>query len=209
MEEDRSMRHTSLSLLARLQQSPNSGSWDRLVALYEPLLRRWLARYDVQAHDADDLVQEVLLAVSRDLGAFEHNGRPGAFRAWLRVTLVHRVRNFWRARGRHEVADGGSQMDSRLTELEDPATALTQLWNREHDRHVLRRLLSSIEPGFSPSTWLAFRRLALEGARPQAVAQELAMSVNAVFIAKSRVLSRLRQEAEGLVEASSEFPAPS
>jgi len=199
------MHDTSLSLLARLQESPDSNSWQRLVELYAPLLHSWLRRYDVQPSDADDLVQEVLLTVSTELPSFDHSGRPGAFRSWLRITLVNRLRNFWRARGRRPQARGGSYMELRLAELEDPAGAMSQMWNHQHDRHVARRLLAQVEPHFSPSTWRAFCRVALEGAPADAVAKELAISLNAVFIAKSRVLNRLRLEAAGLVESASDF----
>ena len=74
------MNETSLSLLNRLRSSPKSETWNRLVELYAPLIRAWLRKYDVQDSDADDLVQEVLLAVSKDLGKFDHGGQPGAFR---------------------------------------------------------------------------------------------------------------------------------
>ena len=199
------MDETSLSLLSRLGRSPESESWNRLVELYAPLIRAWLRKYDVQAADADDLLQEVLLAVSKDLGKFDHGGQPGAFRAWLKSILVNRLRNFWRARNRRPQASGESGIDERLAELENPTSELSQIWNQEHDEYVLRQLISLAEPHFAPNTWKAFCRVGLEGERPRDVASELQISLNAVVIAKSRVLSRLRQEAEGLVESFSGF----
>lgn len=203
------MDETSLSLLARLRHSPESENWNRLVELYAPLLQAWLRKYDVQESDADDLVQEVLLAVAKDLGKFDHGGQPGAFRGWLKAILVNRLRNFWRARDRRPQARGDSDIDQRLAELDDPASAMSQVWNRQHDQYVLRQLLALAEPHFAPNTWKAFCRVALDGANAEAVAKELGISLNAVFIAKSRVLGRLRQEAEGLVESSSGFLARS
>jgi RNA polymerase sigma-70 factor, ECF subfamily len=203
------MNETSLSLLNRLCRSPEAESWNRLVDLYAPLLRAWLRKYDVQDADADDLVQEILIAVMKDLNTFEHGGHPGAFRGWLRAILINRLRNFWRGRGRRPQARGGSDLERRLAELEDPAGEMSRIWNREHDQYVARRLLAAVETQFAPKTWQAFARTALEGARADVVAAELGMSVNAVFIAKSRVLSRLRQEADGLVESSSNFLANS
>jgi RNA polymerase sigma-70 factor (ECF subfamily) len=96
-------------------------------------------------------------------------------------------------------------MERRLEQLDDPASELSQIWNRQHDQHVLRQLLALAEPHFAPNTWKAFCRVALDGAQADVVAKELDISLNAVFIAKSRVLNRLRQEAEGLVESSSGF----
>jgi RNA polymerase sigma-70 factor (ECF subfamily) len=168
-----------------------------------------LRKYDVQDSDADDLVQEVLLAVSKDLGKFDHGGQPGAFRGWLKAILVNRLRNFWRTRDRRPQARGHSDIGESLAELDDPASEITQIWNQQHDQYVLRQLLALAEPHFAPSTWKAFCRVALDGARADVVAKELELSLNAVFIAKSRVLSRLRQEAEGLVESSSSFFAKS
>ena len=203
------MHETSLSLLERLRHSPENEGWNRLADLYTPLLRAWLRRYDVQDSDANDLVQEVLLAVSKDLGKFEHRGQPGAFRGWLKAILINRLRKFWRARDRRPQARGDSDIDARLAQLDDPASEMSQIWNREHDQYVLRQLMALAEPHFEPNTWKAFCRVALDGAKPDGVAKEMGISRNAVVIAKCRVLSRLRQDSEGLVESSPDFFAKS
>jgi RNA polymerase sigma-70 factor (ECF subfamily) len=91
-------------------------------------------------------------------------------------------------------------LQQALDEWEDPNSDLSRRWDREHDEHVSRRLLELIEPEFAPSTRRAFRRVVLEGAPAATVAAELGISVNAVFIAKSRVLGRLREEGRGLLE---------
>ena len=114
------MNETSLSLLNRLRRSPDSESWNRLVDLYGPLIKAWLRKYDVQDNDADDVVQEVLLAVSKDLGKFDHRGQTGAFRGWIKAILVNRLRKFWRARDRRPQARGDSDVHARLAQLEDP-----------------------------------------------------------------------------------------
>ncbi len=119
--------------------------------------------------------------------------------------MVHRVRNFWRARGRRPQARGDSDIQRQLDELEDPTSNLSALWNRQHDHHVALQLLSMTEPQFAPRTWQAFLRVTLNGERVDEVAAELGMSLNAVLIAKSRVLSRLRQQSTGLVDGSSDF----
>jgi RNA polymerase sigma-70 factor (ECF subfamily) len=169
----------------------------------------WLRKYDVQDSDADDLVQEVLLAVSKDLGKFDHGGQPGAFRGWLKAILVNRLRKFWRSRDRRPQARGDSDVDARLAQLDDPASKMSQIWNRQHDQYVLRQLLALAEPHFAASTWKAFCRVALDGVRPEVVAEDLEISLNAVCLAKSRVLRRLRQESVGLIESSSGFFAKS
>ncbi len=121
------MNETSLSLLNRLCRSSDADAWTRLVEMYAPLLKRWMGRYDVQDSDADDLVQEVLFTVSKDVSSFDHNGQTGAFRSWLRTILVHRLRNFWRGRERRPRATGNSEMQRQLDQLEDPTSQLSAL----------------------------------------------------------------------------------
>jgi RNA polymerase sigma-70 factor (ECF subfamily) len=192
------MAETSVTFLERLRQQPDEESWQRFVDLYAPLIRGWLGRYAVGAEDAEDLAQEVLAVVVRELPNFEHNQKRGAFRNWLRVVAVNQLRLLWR--GRRGEAAAPSAMAQMLEQLADPNSSLSQLWNQEHDRHVTHRLMNMIQPQFEAKTWQAFRRVALDGVKAAAVAEELGMTVNAVLLAKSRVLCRLRQELRGLTD---------
>jgi RNA polymerase sigma-70 factor (ECF subfamily) len=184
--------NTSASLLEQARGGA-AAAWDRLVALYIPVLEAWLTAAGLQTADREDLTQRVLEILVRQLPDFEHSGQPGAFRAWLRGITVNLLREFWRTR---PVPDAGS----RLEQLSDPNAGLNRSWDEEHDRHVLHSLMRLVRPEFTDATWQAFQRLALDGASGRVVAAELGLSVNAVLIAKSRVLARLRQEAQGLVD---------
>ena len=190
---------TSVSLLERLASTPTDDDWRRLLDLYQSLLRTWMARAGVPPADGDDLVQEVLLVVFREVAGFERRGK-GAFRAWLRTVLAHRVRDYFRGQKYRPTATGGSDFLRLLDELESPDSALSQLWDREHDEHVVAALLRQVEPHFTGPTWQAFRRHVLEGAPAATVAEELSLSLNSVLLAKSRVLKRLRQELGGLID---------
>lgn len=194
------MPETSPSLLERLRARPDEASWQQLVDLYRPMLYAWLRRYALQASDADDLVGEVLATIVRELPQFRYEPERGSFRGWLRTILVNRLRGYWRARQGQAVATGDSDFGSMLEQLADPHSDLTRRWNQEHDRHLAGQFLERIQPDFEATTWRAFSRVVLEGAPPRTVAAELGVSVNAVFIAKSRVLQRLRQELRGLTD---------
>lgn len=191
---------TSLSLLERLRTSPDDADWSRLIEAYSPLLRMWVLRSDVQAADADDLVQEVLLVVHRELPKFQHNQRAGAFRCWLRQIVVHRLRNFWRSRGRQPAAGNDSRWEDQLRQLEDDGSHLSQLWDREHNLAIARKLLEMLDARFTESTRIVFRRLVLDGADADTVSAETGLSLNAIFTAKSRVLRELRRLGAGLVD---------
>jgi RNA polymerase sigma-70 factor (ECF subfamily) len=194
------MSDTSASLLERLRQQPDAGAWKRLVDLYTPLLQGWLRRHLVPASDVDDLVQEVMEVLVRELPKFQYDRKRGSFRGWLRTITVNRLRMFWRSSQHRPLATGDSDMARKLDELEDPQSGLSKLWDREHDRHVARRLLDLIEGEFEAATWRAFQRLALDGVPATQVATELGLSLNAVYLAKFRVLKRLHQEIQGLTD---------
>ena len=191
---------TSASLLDRVKADPRSTAWQRLVEIYEPLVRGWLRRHQTLSHDADDVVQDVLAVVVRRLPDFEHNGRVGAFRTWLRTITANCLRDHWRSGKRRPTATGDTDFQQILVQLEDPTSDLSKLWDQDHDRHVTRKLLEMLRNDFEATTWRAFERTALDGVAANQAAQELGLTPNAVFIARSRVLARLRQEAAGLIE---------
>jgi RNA polymerase sigma-70 factor (ECF subfamily) len=190
---------TSASLLDRIRLAADPADWQRLVDLYTPLIRGWLRRYGVRPDDGDDLVQDVLAVVVRRVPEFQHNHRRGAFRSWLRHIAVNRLREYWRQLKARPDAPGGD-LDAALEQLEDGDSPLSRQWDREHDLHVTRRLLDLLCGQFESTTWEAFRRTALDGRPADEVAAELGMTPNAVYVARSRVLARLRREAAGLVD---------
>jgi len=190
---------TSASLLERLRTSPDEAAWRRFDDLYRPLIRRWLLRDPSLREEAEDVIQEIMGVLFRELPAFQRR-RNGSFRRWLRTITAHRLGAFYRSRKNRPVALGSPLEDSPLMQLADPKSELGRQWDREHDAHVMNRLMELIAPQFEPSTLAAFRRVAVDGISPAQVAEELGLSLNAVLLAKSRVLSRLRQEAKGLVD---------
>jgi RNA polymerase sigma-70 factor (ECF subfamily) len=168
--------------------------------LYEPLIEKWTRPHVAQRADAEDVVQEVLATLVRELPRFDHNQRAGAFRAWLRTITLYRLRAYWEKRdGRRDVSGGGEARDA-LEQLADPASALSRAWDEEHDRYVTRTLLASIRLEFQAGTWRAFEMQVSDGQSASEVAAALGLSTNAVLIAKSRVLKRLREKAAGLVD---------
>jgi RNA polymerase sigma-70 factor (ECF subfamily) len=187
---------TSFSLLDRLKTArPDASDWNRLQEVYEPLIRRWLGRVPGLGAEVDDLAQEVFVILVREIPRFERR-REGSFRAWLRQVAVNKVRTF---RRRRRAAVGLDPAEEFLDRLADPNGDLAREWDREHDKHVTQKLLMAVRPDFSPATWEAFRRFALDGLPAARVAGELGISENAVIRAKSRILKRLREEAGELL----------
>ncbi len=192
------MKTTSVSLLDRLKAArPGASDWNRLQAIYLPLIQRWLGRVPGLGDEVADLTQEVLIVVFREIPRFDRQ-REGSFRAWLRRVTVNRIRIYRRQR-RRRPAVGLDPADGFLERLADPNDDLAREWDRDHDKQVVDKLLLVVQPDFAPTTWQAFERFGVEGCPAGRVAEELGLSENAVILAKFRVLKRLREEAGELL----------
>jgi RNA polymerase sigma-70 factor (ECF subfamily) len=178
-------------------------AWNRLVHLYGPLVYSWCCKAGLQEADAADVGQEVFRAVARRIGEFRHDRKEDSFRGWLRTIARNKMADFARQRadGHHGV--GGSDALTRLYEIADQAetadpNAAADEINDEHT--VLRRAVEMILSDFKPESRQAFLWVVVEGRDPADVAHELGISLNAVYLAKSRIKRRLRLEFEGLLE---------
>jgi RNA polymerase sigma-70 factor, ECF subfamily len=185
---------TPISLLNRLRDTPgDNDAWRCFDDIYRPLLTSWLRRHGLQNHDLEDLLQEILAVIVRAMPRFQYDSGRGRFRDWLRTILVNRLRQFWRDR-----QVGGFQLGV-LEQLEDPRADLAQQWDQDHDRHVVGRFLEIVRRDFSATTWQAFERR-MAGEKAASIAAALGLTPNAVHLARSSVLHRLREEMTGLVE---------
>jgi RNA polymerase sigma-70 factor (ECF subfamily) len=187
------MLTTSTNLLNRLQQPNQPAAWERFVRLYTPLLVVWAGRQGLRGEDAEDLVQEVLVKLLNKLPTYKR-GEGKSFRAWLSRVTVNQCHDFRRRKATRALpgADGlsGAADDSPVAELEEA----------EYRRLLVRRGLELIRPDFGESTWAAFLGVVVEGRPVAEVADELRTTRTAVYMARHRVLTRLREEIDGLMD---------
>ncbi len=182
------------SLLLKLRQQ-DSQAWQRLVALVGPLVYSWCRRAGLQAEDAADVGQEVFRAVAAHIGDFRRERPSDSFRGWLWTITRNKIRDFWRRReGRPEAAGGTAAQQALLQVPLEESASLSDSSPHEGTTGLLQRALQLIQEEFAERTWQAFWRVTIEERAPAEVAAELGMSVGAVYIAKSRVLGRLREE---------------
>ena len=188
------------SLLVRVKAQERE-AWYRRVQLYTPLVYCWCRRAGLQAADAGDVGQEVFKAIWRKIHDFHRRGPEDTFRGWLRVIARHKIADFHRCRG-NEVA---GQADSDGLTLVERAPA-SELLETDPDTEsaeatlLYHQAIALIRNEFEEKTWLAFRTVVMDGRTPAEAACALGMTINAVHLAKSRVLKRLRQEFEDLIE---------
>ncbi len=189
---------TPLSVLDRARAN-DPQAWQRLIDLYQPLVRFWCGRAGLRGPDAEDVAQEVFAAAAANLAAFRHD-RPGdTFRGWLRAITRNQVLRLHRRDQGKAQAEGGSEAWRKLQEAADPLAVPGEEEKAEMGA-VYRRALDQVRGEFEERTWTAFWRTTIEGQSPAALAEELGMSPASVRQAKSRVLRRLRQELGELLE---------
>lgn len=188
---------TRESLLIRLEDTRDRQAWADFVDLYSPVIYGFARRHGLQDADAADLVQEVLRSVARSI--LKYDRRKGRFRNWLMAVVRRRLSKHWVDRQRQAAGSG----DSRVHEwLERVASSVgpEQLWEQEYQQSVFHFAANRIRDDFEESTWQAFWQTTLEGKTTREVAQSLRLSEGAVYIARSRVIARLRKQVRALEE---------
>jgi RNA polymerase sigma-70 factor (ECF subfamily) len=188
---------TRRSLILRLRDPADAAAWGEFVTLYEPLVYRLARRKGLQHADAQDLCQEVLVHVARAVARWDPDPDRGTFRGWLSRISRNLLVNFL-TRQHHPRGSGATSVQELLEAQPTADPSATALFEAEYRRRVLRWAADEIKGQFTPSTWQAFWQTAVEGRMPKAVAAELGLSIGAVYIARSRVLARLRQQVEQL-----------
>ena len=192
-----------------LQQAGNNdhAAWELMHEIYRPLIASWFRAQIGRTPDVDDLTQEVFATVARELPNFDHNGQSGAFRRWLKTICMNRLLGYRRqqeARGR---AIGGSDFHNSLQQIsssQDPE----QAWDHEHQTTVLRFLMNQVAPHFESRTLQIFRALTSDEKQAPEVAAELGISLGSVYVARSRVLRKMREEAIRVFGESLEMDVP-
>lgn len=188
----------STSLLVRARANDRT-AWERLADLFTPIVYTWVRRGGVPEADAEDVVQDVFLDVSRGLVRFHRDQLGDSFGGWLRVLTRRRTCDYHR-RG-NPLAVGGSAARAVIEQVPDAVADAVADAEPTDDptAEVVRRGLELVRDEFEPRTWQAFQAVAVNERPAADVAAEMGLSVGSVYMAKSRVLKRLREELDGLL----------
>jgi RNA polymerase sigma-70 factor (ECF subfamily) len=189
---------TSSSLLYRAR-GRDPEAWQRLSELYGPVVYGWVRAAGIREHDAADIVQDVFQAVFTSLNRFRQDKPTDRFRDWLWTITRRRAIDLVRKRATQPAGAGGEEAQALLNELPERLPEQAGPESATAHADLVRRALDLVRPEFADHTWQACMQTAVEGRRPTDVAADLEMSIGAVYVARSRVLKRLRKELEGLV----------
>lgn len=193
---------TRVTLLTRIRDGRDADAWREFVQIYGPVVYRFARNRGLQDADAADLMQDVLRSVSRHAGRLDYDPKKGTFRGWLYTVTRNKIYNFLsaqknRPRGSGD-ADAHERLDATPAREEDGPD---EEWEREYQRGLSARAMDRVKGEFQPATWQAFWGTAVDGKPAAEVGAALKMSPGAVYVAKSRVLARLREEVRELMDA--------
>jgi RNA polymerase sigma factor (sigma-70 family) len=183
---------TRQSLLVRLKDPRDGQAWTEFVAIYTPLIDRLARAKGLQPADAADLAQEIFRAVSGAIERYDPNPARGSFRGWLFRIARNLMINLLAARRVRPQATGDSDVQEMLEKVPAPDGAETAFFEAEYRRRLFLWAADQVRGEFRKSTWQAFWLTAVEGQGPKTAAQASGISVGAVYIAKSRVMARLK-----------------
>ncbi|MEM7476190.1 MAG: sigma-70 family RNA polymerase sigma factor [Planctomycetota bacterium] len=194
---------TQATLLMRLRQEDDVIAWSQFVDVYGPLVYRFGRKRGLQDADAADLTQEVMREVARCIGRFEYDPSVGRFRDWLYLVAQRRLSNWFRLANRQPNGSGDTNMLATLNAVEG-ADAEQELWEQEHRQQLFEWSCEQIQGEFETKTWEAFWRTTVENQKPNQVSEALGMKIGSVYVAKNRVLKRLREKV-AMIEQSAEL----
>jgi len=188
---------TRLSLIQRLQDAGDEAAWEEFASIYRPIIVRLAIRKQLQNDDAEDLAQQVLLLVLKNISKWKPDPSRARFRTWLQTVVRNATLNALTRRPK-EQASGGTNSLQKLYQCPDKADSLW--FDLEWQRETLRWVAQQVRGEFESATWTAFWDTAIEQLSAQEVAEKIGKSVGAVYIARSRVMQRIKQRVSELDE---------
>jgi RNA polymerase sigma-70 factor (ECF subfamily) len=195
MDDAPATRHT---LIAKLRDPADAAAWREFLALYEPLVYRLARHKGLQDADARDLCQEVVRAVARAIDRWEPDPAKGSFRGWLFTIARNLTINFLTRRDRHARGSGDTDVLAVLDAVPAADPGASAAFDAEYRKRLFRWAADQVQDEFAAKTWQAFWRTGVENRPVTEVAAELGMTAGAVYVARSRVLARLRQRIQQL-----------
>jgi RNA polymerase sigma-70 factor (ECF subfamily) len=185
---------TRASLLVRIRDGHDRDAWRQFTDLYAPIVYRFGRRRGLQDADAADLMQEVLRSVAGAASRLEYDPGRGTFRGWLYTVTRNKLANFLNGRRRQTRGSGDSGTRARLEAHPDPGEDPERAWDQEYERRLFALAAERVRGDFQEATWQAFWLTAVEGKSAAESGARLGLSPGAVYVARSRVLARLRDQ---------------
>jgi RNA polymerase sigma-70 factor (ECF subfamily) len=191
---------TRPSLLVRIRDTQDNQAWSQFVEIYAPLIYGFARKHGLQDADAADLTQDVLRVVAKTIRGLDYDRQRGSFRGWLFTVVRNKLRNFLTRRRSYEQGTGDTGAHKLLKEQPAPEEDQADWWDQDYERQLFACAAKQVRSRVHESTWQAFWQTTVLGKNGKEVAQELNMTVAAVYLAKSRIMAQLKEEIRQLRE---------
>lgn len=183
---------TRYSLIGKLGDRRDAEAWSEFATIYQPVIFRICRKRGLQHADATDVTQEVLAQVAKSIEKFDPSHPGVTFRGWLYRVTRNSVVDFFRNRKRKPTVSAGTDVFANVQEQEQHDNEEFYL---EFQRQVFLQVSREVAAQVKQSTWQAFWQTEMEKRPAEDVAEELGMTIGALYVARSRVLARLKKEA--------------
>jgi RNA polymerase sigma factor (sigma-70 family) len=193
---------TRPSLLVRIRDAQDNAAWCQFVEIYAPLIYGFARKHGLQDADAADLTQDVLRVVAKTIPGLDYDRQRGSFRGWLFTVVRNRLRNFLTRRRPYDQGTGDTGAHELLQEQPAPEDDQATWWDQDFERQLFACAAKQVRRRVQESTWQAFWQTTVLGKSGKEVAQELKMTVAAVYLAKSRIMAQLKEQIRQLREDS-------
>lgn len=192
---------TRVTLIGRIRDADDSVAWNEFVALYGPMIINFCRKRGVADHDIEDIAQEVLSSLSQSIRNFEYDPEKGTFRSWMYRFVRNRLSRHWRWKERHPDQGSGRTTVHRMIENQSSENDDHESeWETEYRRRLFQWASEKVKEEVAPTTWKAFEMVGIENREVESVARELDIKPGAVYVAKSRVISRMREAVASVTE---------
>ncbi len=192
---------TRASLILRLGDPVDDLAWAEFLQIYEPMLIRLATRWGLQESDAAEVVQETLIAVANSIPSYTKKPHSGAFRAWLAAITRNKLCDHLAARNRQVRGSGDSDVH-RWLQQQACGSSSESVWDWQQKRQIFEWAAAKVRHQVNESTWAAFYQTSVEGESVASVAKKLGMREGMVYVARSRVMARLRKAAQSWTSSS-------
>jgi RNA polymerase sigma factor (sigma-70 family) len=188
---------TRASLLVQLRDGANHAAWQEFAKLYGPVIYGFARKRGLQDADAADLMQDVMRSVSSAIARLDYDRNQGTFRGWLFTITRNKIFSFFSAR-RIRPQGSGDTTTNRMLDTQPDTQDGADGWEMEYQRRLASLAMERVKSEFQENTWRAFWLTAVEGVAAAEVANQIGISPGAIYVAKSRVLARLKEEVEAM-----------